>query len=108
VAHPTSITGTTGKVVKGAIVDAQFYNGSTCYLEDETTTSSSGKYSLTGLEPGSYKLEVYYPGATQAPIFSGGASTLATATALSLALGSSTTANLAFPKYSGGELRLRR
>ena len=96
-----TVKGTTGSALKGATIDAIYDNGDVWYLEEEVVSSSTGKYSLTDLQPGSYKLEAFYPSEKHAPAFSGGATTFDTATATFVGLGGKAAVNLAFPHYTG-------
>lgn len=62
-------------------------------------TTSSGAYSVMGLEPGSYRVGVT-KGTTYAPVFSGGAASIQAATDLGLLASKTTTANFTVGKPS--------
>ncbi|MCU1534852.1 MAG: hypothetical protein JWR53_1333 [Glaciihabitans sp.] len=68
-------------------------------LKASTTTSISGTYTLTGLEPGAYRLEAVDTAATSSylPIYSGGGSLASAATTVGVVASKKTTYNFSIP-----------
>ena len=89
-----TLTNSSGKGASGVNVEAYRFDGSDWIDWQHGTSSSSGSYSLKGLDPGSYKLEFTdYTTTGYLDQFSGGATTLAAATSVYVGVGGSATVN---------------
>lgn len=91
-----------GNVFVGATVRAYKYYDGEWVAYSSAKTNSSGKYTLTDIDPGSYKLRFFSPAGTYPAVFAGGVRQAAESKPYSVAVGSRTVVNQTFPKYSGG------
>jgi hypothetical protein len=95
------VTSPSGGALKGAAVVEYEYDGTQWFTNNYTTTSSSGAYTFTAVDPGSYKFEFYPPTGQYPPIYSGGSTTLAAATPTFVAAGATATVNQKFTAGTG-------
>jgi hypothetical protein len=95
-----TVSTSAGKKLGGYTVRAWIADSLGRYSVVKSTVSASttGKYSLTGLEPGNYRLEAVdlaHSSSLYAPVFSGGASSIDTASDVALVGTKTTTTNFA-------------
>ena len=95
------VTSPSGAVLKNAEVDAYEYDGTNWVSNSYTLTNSKGVFTLNNADPGSYKFEFYSPSNQYPPIFSGGNASLAAATPIFIAAGTTATVNQKFTAGTG-------